>query len=1002
MVAFIYLLNFYTKKLTMIKHTAKIITFLSVMLLFCGGTRTDLHETDSEIFWADSMLKTLSLEEKIAQLIMIRAHSDKDKTYNDTLIQQVRKYQAGGACFFQGGPVRQVELTNRMQAESKIPMMIAIDGEWGLAMRLDSIQLFPRQMALGASRDFYGIYKMGCEIANQCKRVGIHVNFAPCVDINSNAKNPVIGSRSFGSEKQLVTQCGIAYMKGMQDNGVMACAKHFPGHGDTDSDSHYQLPTIKHDFNTLKNRELYPFRKLINHGIDAVMVGHLNVPALDSTENSIASTSHKITTDLLQNDMKFNGLIFTDGLEMKGITNFFETGELEVRTLMAGCDVLLLPGELDIVIPKIKEAVEQGRLSVEDIDKKCLKVLKMKEKYVLPNCKPIPIENITKDINSPQAKEIYTTLTQGSITVLQNKNAILPLFEFTNDTLIIKKIVHFRGDKSNANTLQTTMKESFDSSFYQTIDFSFYQSKESFTNNTTPFLNAAKDADYVIVSLHNITQYARNQYGLEPKTIQFLDTLTKMKQNIILVIMGNPYCLNFIPFTDRFAAIIIGYHPVSVAEEAVAEAICGTISSLGKLPIHLDNYPAGTGIQLWSKNVAPPPPSGYTSGFFFKIDEIALNGIKQGAFPGCRVLVARKGNIIYNKSFGTYSYSDSMPVSKNTIYDLASITKIAATTLAIMKLYDEKKLDVKDKLSDHLPYLKNTDKEEITIASVMTHTAGLQAWIPLYKKTFIGINTLNPALYSNIELPDFQTEICENLYIKNSYKDSTIQQIINHKLKPDNHYLYSDIGFYLLAELIEKIAQKPLDQYVEDNFYRPMGLTHILFNPLERFDLKDITPTENDTVFRKTLVHGYVHDQGAAMLGGVSGHAGLFSTANDLYGIANMLLNKGLYNNTRYLSEETVDLFTSYYFPTGDCRRGLGFDKPARGNNKSPCSKHASPQSYGHSGFTGTFIWIDPEYDLVYIFLSNRINPDAENKKITEMNIRTNIQDVIYKMMKNR
>ena len=973
------------------KHILKVITLLGIAFLFLGGIQKppETLEIDavSEISWADSVLKTLSLEEKIAQLIMIRAHSDKNTAYNDTLIQQVRKYQVGGACFFQGGPVRQAALTNRMQEVSKIPMMIAIDGEWGLAMRLDSVQLFPRQMALGASRNLHYIYKMGGEIARQCKRIGIHVNFAPCVDINSNPQNPVIGSRSFGSETKLVTQCGIAYIKGLQDNGVMACAKHFPGHGDTESDSHFKLPTINHDFNTLKNRELYPFRKLIDNDVDAVMVGHLNIPALDSTKNSIATTSYKITTDLLQKDMNFKGLIFTDGLEMKGIAHFYETGELEVRTLMAGCDVLLLPGDLDIVIPAIKKAVEQGRLSVDDIDKKVLKVLKMKEKYVLPNAQPIPLENIIKDINSPEAKEIYSVLTQNSITVLQNKNNILPLSFLP--FVVRNKVVHLRGDKSNANTLQTMMKENFD-------DFSFYQSKESFTTNTTFYLYAVKDADYVIVSLHNTSQYAKNQYGLADKTIQFLDTLTKMKENVILVIMNNPYCLNYIPFTDRFAAIIIGYHPVSIAEEAVGKVICGQDYdySYGKLPIHLDNYSAGTGLQSRFYSLGK-----YPNLRFSKINNIAYNGMEQGAYPGCRILVAQKGNILYDGYFGTYLYSDSKPVTENTIYDVASLTKIMATTLAIMKLYDEGKIKIEDKLSDYLPYMKNTDKEHITIASVMTHTAGLQAWIPFYKKTLTTENTLCPTIYSEVEVADFQTEVCKNLYIKNSYKDSIIAQIIKSKLK-DNQYLYSDLGFYLLAEIVQKISGKPLDQYVEDNFYRPMGLVRTLFNPLERFDLTDIPPTENDTVFRKTLVHGYVHDQGAAMLGGVAGHAGLFSTANDLFVLANMLLNKGLHRETRYISEKTVDLFTSYYFSHGDCRRGLGFDKPARGKDKSPCSKYASPKSYGHSGFTGTYIWIDPEYDLVYIFLSNRIHPDAENKKITELNIRTSIQDVIYQMVK--
>jgi CubicO group peptidase (beta-lactamase class C family) len=718
-----------------------------------------------------------------------------------------------------------------------------------------------------------------------------------------------------------------------------------------------------------------------------MMIGHLHVPALDDVENAVATTSYKITTELLQKNMLFKGLIFTDGLEMKGITNLYETGELEVRTLIAGCDVLLLPGELSVVISKIKEAVQQGRLSVEDIDNKCLKVLKMKEKYVLPNLRPVPLENMIEDINSIQAKEINSVLTQHSITVLQNRNDVLPLSE-SKGKEEKKKTVHLRGDSSKITTLQSTLNEY--------ISVSSFRSAESFTANNDTFFNCVKNADYVIVSLHNTSQYARNQYRLSSKTVAFLDSLTRMGKQIILVIMNNPYCLDYIPFTERFASIILAYHQTELTEEAVAKIICGVIPSVGKLPVDLNNYPVNTGIQLKGQNMEEKENI-----FLSGIDEIAMNGVRQQAYPGCRIIVAHKHKIIYNKSFGTYDYSGDMDVNEHTIYDLASITKVAATTLAVMKLYDDGLIDVKDRLSEYLPYLKNTDKESMTIADILTHTAGLKAWIPFYKRTMTDSNTLNPLIYSPVKTADFQTQLCKDLYIKDSYRDTIIHWIVADKCRNSNHYLYSDLGFYLLADLIKTLTGKPLDVYVEDNFYRPMGLTHILFNPLERFDLTDIAPTENDTLFRKTLVHGYVHDCGAAMSGGVSGHAGLFSTANDLLAIGEMLLNKGTYGNKTCLSKKTVHLFTSYYFKHGDCRRGLGFDKPAREHAKSPCSKYASPESYGHSGFTGTFIWIDPQYDLVYIFLSNRVNPHAENKKITEMNIRTKIQDVIYHYIEN-
>ena len=437
-------------------------------------------------------------------------------------------------------------------------------------------------------------------------------------------------------------------------------------------------------------------------------------------------------------------------------------------------------------------------------------------------------------------------------------------------------------------------------------------------------------------------------------------------------------------------------HALETQEKCVAEALCGFASITGKLPVELTNYPFGSGIEI-HKMLANKSLTDMKN-FNTKMDTIVLNGLSQKAYPGCRVLVAKGDTILYNKAFGKFSYTDSRSVNMQTIYDLASLTKIMATSLAIMKLYDLKQIKLDEKLSHYLPYLKNTNKENITIEQVMTHTAGLAAWIPFYEKTLLNKNP-NPAIYSKEYSSDFSVQVCNNLYIKASYRDSIYAQICRSEPRKDCKYLYSDMGFYLLADLVKTLSGKPLDVYLEENFYAPMNLTRTLFNPLNLYGLNDIPPTENDTIFRKTLVHGYVHDQGAAMLGGVAGHAGLFSTADELYQLAKLLLSKGTYKGKSYFSPKTVETFTAYRFAQGDCRRGIGFDKPAR-SGASPCSKHASPLSYGHSGFTGTFIWIDPQYDLIYIFLSNRVNPDAENKKITELGIRTALQDAAYQLVK--
>jgi len=967
----------------MYKGSYKIFRFLCILFLLIFINRISILQSkpisDSSfvdyISWPDSVLQTMSLEEKIAQLLIIRISSDKSISETQSIMDTIRKYQVGGVCFFQGGIARQALITNQIQKTSKIPLFVSIDAEWGLAMRLDSVELFPRQMALGAGYDTTLIYEMGAEIARQCKRMGIHINYASCIDVNCNSKNPVINSRSFGEDPHLVAACGIAYMKGMQDNGVLPVAKHFPGHGDTDMDSHYKLPSIKHSRQRLDTIELLPFQKAINSGIDGIMVGHLNVPALDTSANSISSTSKTIIRSLLIDSMHFSGLIITDGLEMKGIADYYPAGELEVKALEAGNDLLLLPAYPYIVIEKVKKAIQQGILTEKEINEKCLKVLRMKEKYVLPNCKEIDTTYLYKDINSKQAENIYQRLTESSITLLKNDNDIIPL-----QYIPASPIIHFRIDDNNGTDLETSLSK------YIPIETKRITNSD-LINKQNELLNYNNTGEYVIVSLHNTSQYPKNNYGLTSETVTFLDTLSK-KDKIIFLLMGNPYLLDNIPFTDRFAAVIIAYHPVPQAEKAVAAALCGLLQLQGQLPITLSNYPYKTGIL--------PHKTCISKIDFPEIDSLATLGIKEKAYPGCRILIAHKGDIIYNKSFGKHTYTGTTSVNEKDMYDLASITKVAATTLAIMKLYDNDKLKLNDKLSEYLPYLIGSNKEDITIAEVLTHTAGLKAWIPFYKSTLTD-NKWNPMIYDTISSETFAIKVCHRMYMNKSYKDSMIQYIISSPISKNHKYEYSDLGFYLLSDLIQKISGESLDAYLYTHFYKPMGLKNITFNPTEKILLHYIPPTENDTIFRKQLIQGYVHDQGAAMMGGVSGHAGLFSSANDLYAILQMLLNEGEFEGKEYIRSGTIKHFTSYY--THNCRRGLGFDKPFQGKGGGPCSIYASSKSYGHSGFTGTFFWVDPKYDLIYIFLSNRVYPSADNQKLGNLSIRTKIQDSIYETL---
>ena len=956
--------------------------FLGLLLLFSGllaapaaGAQPVPEKAGSS--WADSLLRTLTLEQKIAQLVMVRVHSNKNRAYNDTMVARMARYQWGGVCFFQAYPVCQAMLTNRLQAVSRVPVMVAIDGEWGLGMRLDSILLYPRQMALGASRDTEAIYEMGRQMALQCHRIGVHCNFAPDVDINNNPANPVINSRSFGSSPFWVSRCGIAYMRGMQDHGLLTTAKHFPGHGDTETDSHAATPSISHSRRHLQKMELQPFEALIRAGADGVMVGHLKVPALDTA--CIATLSHKIMHDLLREELHFRGLICTDALEMKGICNLYPAGELEVQVLLAGADLLLLPPDPVAAVEKIKAAVESGLLTESLIDAHCLQVLRMKEKYVRPYAQPVPTAHLVEDLNSAEAQAVSRRLTESSLTLLKIRHHMVPVPEKAGS------ILHLRIDPSGQNLTDTFFRRRYAA---QCVRMSPKQASD--THLLHALLRRSDTADMLVVTLSGLSQYPEknNRYGLLPAVSDLLDSLSSHRR-MLLIVMGNPYVLNLIPTAHRMAAILVAYHPTLQAEQAVTDALAHRLPVQGRLPVELEAFPEGEGVEI----VAAPllRPLTEPSPAFRRIDTLVQKGLDASAFPGCQVLVAQQGRILYDRAFGSYSYEDRRPVTAETVYDLASVTKCLATTLAVMKLYEEGRIRLEAPLSDYLPYLQGSNKASLTVAEVMTHTAGLRDWIPFYKRW--GAEIYRP--YSSAA---FSVPVCRGMYMRSDYRDSIRHLIAVSPLAKDKKYKYSDLGFYLLADAVRQVSGQPLDSFLYANIYGPMGLQRTCFNPWQRFPETQLAPTENDRTFRKQQVCGYVHDQGAAMMGGVCGHAGLFSTAEETALLLQMLLNGGVYRGVTFFKPQTVKLFTSYYAPHV-CRRGLGFDKPSL-SGPSPCGRLASPESFGHSGFTGTFFWVDPKYDLLYVFLSNRVCPDADNTKLSAMNIRTDIQDYIYQVIK--
>ena len=953
-------------------------TLLSALLLLT--LFTGVRQPDPNL----NVLDQMTLEEKIAQLLIIRVNSTDNEQYNKELVNYVARVQPGGVCFFKGNPTPEAMLTKRLQAVSKIPLFVSIDGEWGPAMRLDSCVAFPRQMTLGALSEENDslIYQMGLEVAEQCKAVGINLNFAPCIDINNNSRNPVINSRSFGENRDKVCRKAALYMHGMQAGGIATSLKHFPGHGDTESDSHLALPTIRKSRIELDEMELYPYRQLIKENPDMVMVGHLNIPALDSTTKSVSSLSYSIVTQLLKKELGYNGLIITDGMEMKGVRNQnrFE-GDVEIRALLAGADILLLPGETDSVIAAIKRAVEEGVISEELINERCLRVLQFKKSRGITNFTSNSSAEIHKWLNRSEAVWVNRQIEEKALTLLKNDDNMLPL---------------------NAKTAGSTAFLCVDRKAYQSeykrivgeynLPY-YYMDKKISAKEQTNILAKLAPYKQIIVAFGGSNQLGGSGYGIEMSSVKLLNRLAKDKQ-VILIHLGNPYALNYFDSLTNYRAVIDAYQFTPSTVAAAMKACFGQIVCEGTLPVSINGYPAGSGI-LMSKSVEnfSALPDDITQ----SLDKMLQDGIQNRIYPGCEVIALHHGQPIYHKAFGYLDYSRQEKVTPQTMYDVASLTKVAATTLAVMKLYDNGEIHLTDKIGKYLPYLAGTDKANLTLEELLTHTSGMPAFIPFYKSIQGNEKYLRTSKSDN-----FSIQVADNLYLRNDYPDTIRYKVAHCKLK-EKKYEYSDLNFLLLKDMVEIVTMLPIEQFLAETYYQSMGLSHTSFLPLKNgFSKKEIAPTEKDETFRKQLVHGYVHDQTSALMNGNAGNAGLFSTAEEIGALFLMLQNGGVYDGTRYLSENTVREFTKMHALHGCQLRGYGFHTPKASGQSSIVPGAASTHIFGHQGFTGTVVWCDPDEELIFVFLSNRVCPAAEPNNLAKSGIRLKAHELIYKGIGSR
>jgi beta-glucosidase-like glycosyl hydrolase/CubicO group peptidase (beta-lactamase class C family) len=938
--------------------------------------------------WADSVFNSLTPDQRLGQLFMVAAYSNKDLKHVKSIRDLIVKYNIGGIIWMQGGPVRQGKIANYFQSIARTPLLYSIDGEWGLAMRLDSTPRYPKQMTLGAIQDDSLIYSMGHRIGLECRRMGIHVNFAPVADVNNNPLNPVIGVRSFGENKYQVAHKSYMYMQGLQDVRVMANAKHFPGHGDTDSDSHKTLPFIGHSVERLDSLELFPFRYLIERGLASVMVAHLNIPALDSSKNTPSTLSPAIVKDLLKGRMGFKGLIFTDALSMKGVTDYYAPGMVDVKALIAGNDVLLFSENVPRAIVEIRKAIAEGRISQDEVDGHCKRILQAKYWCGL-NTKPeIVTRNLYKDLNTKESAALNDKLAEAAITLLKNENGFLPLRG--GDSL---KIVEISFGVEEPNTLGNILKN------YAYVEH-VGLAHDARPQEIAAAFNKVAAADIAVIQVNKTTLRAENNYGVGRQTLRLMDSVAGLKPSV-LILSTNPYLLNKIASVDKYKAVIMAYEYMPSLLKACANALFGNAKVNGRLPVSTLHYKYGTGILLEPVDRAS---SALNAQSFLKkkfgiIDSLALYGISEKAYPGCQVVAMLDGQVIYQKAFGRYTYNaDSKEVDNGTMYDLASITKIAASSLALMRLKTEGKFDYKRTLGSYLPELAGTNKENLVIEDVLSHQAGLQAWIPFYLHTLQKNGDYQPGIYSNVKSPEYPTPVASHLFVVKGYNDSIYNELIASKVDPPGKYLYSDLGYYFMQRIIEGQTGKKLNEFVEDMYAQTgIGLRYL---PLKYFSKLQIAPTENDEKFRKQILQGYVHDPGAALLGGVAGHAGLFGNALEVAKLMQLFLNKGELNGVRLIDSSVVTDFTSCHF-CPDNRRGLCFEKPEPDIKKdNPVNGECSLESYGHSGFTGTFAWADPKNRLVVVFLSNRVYPNADDNKLARIGLRGRIHEAFYDALK--
>ena len=1007
--------------MTKFKRILMLLVAVSLCMSAMGRSATRLPNLFNQVDqvamnqWVDSVFNSLTPEGRVGQLIIAAVTPSGNDATRELVKRLVTQNLVGGLIYEESSIADQAAVTNLAQSLAAVPLMITIDGEWGLGMRLKEVPNFQRNLILGALDDDMLLYEYGREVARQCRRMGIHVNFAPVLDVNDNPLNPVIGDRSFGESPELVARHAIAFARGLEDGGVMAVGKHFPGHGSSSEDSHKTLPVINKSLQEINTCELVPFRRFIDSGLSGILTAHLLVPAIEGGK-APTSLSPDCVGKLLRDDMGFEGLIFTDALNMKGATQMLK-GSACVNALLAGNDVLLMPENVGAEVAAVLHAVNSGVISQSVIDERCKKMLRYKYALQLTGPQHVNTANLVNDVNSSRATVLKRQLTAGSITVIKNNDNILPIHNLQSRHIAVATI----GNEDGTASMFT--RRCADYAEVKRFDLDK-------VGSASDLAEQLHDGHFNTIIVEVGADNAANRAAL--------NAVVKKCKNLIVVLTCKPYEIkNYgAAVTNKHVkAVVLTYQNNKLAEDYAAQTIFGGNAAGGNLPVSLSfegkktRYDAGHGIHYPATRLGYSIPAevGLDARLTAQIDSVCRLGVQQHAFPGCQVIVARHGKVVYKGSFGTIDYGSKVKVDDNTLFGLASVSKATGTISGVMKAFDDGKFDLDDKASQYIPGLRNGDKEDITFRDLLYHETGMPASLNMWQmmmdpKTYSGvliagaedanhpIKVMNGAwghkdaklrtdILSTHKTDKFNIAIADGIWGGRVTYDSIMNRIYHAKLGKKK-YLYSCCNFSLLADAVQRMTHSPLNYYVNNYIFAPLGAYHTMYRPLSKFGRDDIAYTEVDTYLRRQHIHGYVHDELAAFSGGVQGNAGLFSNANDLAKLFQMWLNGGTYGGVRLLKASTVETFTTQKSPNS--HRGLGFDKPVIGDpDASNTCPEATPETFGHTGFTGTCFWVDPKNDMFYIFLSNRVSPTRNNPNFGRISARSHINTLIYRAIKD-